>query len=113
MTGVNIFNQFSFKGEYLCAGTDIYNENNFRIRIYENIYKIFYIYENIYKIYENNLELVRIKLIYKYLYIQVFIYYYFSLFTPFYIFGFLFSWMLLYFAFYSINYLYLEQELLR
>lgn len=39
VTGVNIFNQFSFKGEYLCAGTAIYNKNNlFKIKSYINMY---------------------------------------------------------------------------
>lgn len=33
VTGVNIFIQFSFRGEYLCAGTDICDKNNsFKIK---------------------------------------------------------------------------------
>lgn len=37
VTGVNIFSQCSFKGEYLCAGTDIYNENNLHLSLYINL----------------------------------------------------------------------------
>lgn len=43
VTGVNIFNQFSFKGEYLCAGTDIWNKNNFlKLSSYINFCNILY-----------------------------------------------------------------------
>lgn len=86
VTGVNIFSQFSFKGEYLCAGTDIYNENNLcKMKI---VYKFVYDIKLLYVISDN----------------------YLPLFSVLYILSFLFSRMLSYFSLYSINYLHLKKK---